>query len=102
MNLQRISPYEHDLTATPEPRVETVGEVRVFGGPAPTGRWGDDHKHGGVPVHPGCAGCQSCFGCLIDDESECYVPITDADIAAMGGNASAPAEIQGQNEEHEP
>ena len=36
------------------------------------GPWGDTHKHNGAPVHPGCWGCQSCWSCLTDPESECY------------------------------
>lgn len=47
-----------------------------------TGRWGDDHKHDGVPVHPGCYGCMSCWDCLCDEESPCYVPVTEEELRA--------------------
>jgi hypothetical protein len=50
---------------------------------AATGRWGDSHTHDGVPVHPGCYGCQSCWDCLCDPESACYVPVTDEELAAL-------------------
>jgi hypothetical protein len=46
-------------------------------------RWGDSHTHDGVPVHPGCYGCQSCFRCTTNPESPCYVRLTEEELAAI-------------------
>ena len=46
-------------------------------------RWGDSHTHDGVPVHPGCYGCQSCWRCTTNPESPCYVALTAEELAAI-------------------
>ena len=46
-------------------------------------RWGDSHTHDGVPVHPGCYGCQACFRRTTNPESPCYVHATAEELAAF-------------------
>lgn len=80
------APTQDELRAKdrdPEAELARAGEVLTHYHDNPAPRWGVDHKHDGVPVHPGCYGCQSCFDCLIDEESPCYVPVTDEELAAL-------------------
>jgi hypothetical protein len=39
--------------------------------------WGDTHDH------PGCAGCQICFACLLDPDSPEYVDLDELAVALL-------------------